>query len=157
MKQEKLVGISTLRPALCLPEKKMVPRPKRITAPRMHLFTEKPLSSSRCGNRNSSSFSSSSSVLPIRSRAAKRDLLLLSSGSPSSAVFRGLGSPTAGSKAVGGKGKEKRWEFVVKDHFTFDWIHHHTNVGQKVQTAAHLAWRYSQIISFCCVYWFAHH
>lgn len=76
-----------------IPEKKMVPRPKRISAARMHLLTEKPLSSCCRGSWNSSSLSSSSSALPIRSRDASRDLLLLSCGPTSPAAFRGSCSP----------------------------------------------------------------
>lgn len=75
------------RPRQFIPEKKMVPRPKRISAARMHLLTEKPLSSCCRGSRNSSSLSSSSSALPIRSRDASRDLLLLSCGPTSPAAF----------------------------------------------------------------------
>lgn len=67
-----------------LPEKKMVPRPKRIRAARMHLLTENPLSTCCRGSWKSSSFSSSSSALPILSRVASRDLLLLLSCGPSS-------------------------------------------------------------------------
>lgn len=82
----------------------MVPRPKRMTAPKMHLFTEKPLSSSRCGTWNSST--SSSSLLPICSRAANSDLFLLSSGSPCSPVVSALSSLMFGSA---GESAAERW------------------------------------------------
>lgn len=68
-----------------LPEMKMVPRPSRMTAQMMHLFSVIPPSSSLCGTWNCSL--SSSNFVPISSRDAKRVFLLLSSGS---SPFSGL-------------------------------------------------------------------
>lgn len=87
-----------------LPEKKIVPRPNRMTAPRIHLFRVRPVSSSLWGSWKSSSASSSSSVRRILSRAANRDLLLLlTSGSPSDAVvsvFSRTASVSTGDSAA---------------------------------------------------------
>lgn len=88
----------------------MVPRPNRIRAARMHLFTESPLSSCCRGRWNSSSFSSSSSALPIRSRSANRDLLLLSCGPTSPAAFC---SPTSDATEESGVVTEQNMKNII--------------------------------------------